>query len=299
MQRSSCYLMIKTSELILNPDGSLFHLHLLPGQIAGSIILVGDPDRVEMVSSHFDRVDVKIQNREFVTHTGTYRGQQITALSTGIGTDNIDIVVNELDALVNLDMETRRPKAKLNRLNLIRIGTSGSIQRNIPIGTFLLTVKAIGFDGLLNYYSRCDDASDLALESAFMEYVSWDPRLPRPYVVTADQELIKQFTGKEVTTGITISASGFYGPQGRIVRLPLAHPGLNEKIMKFRFGTEKVTNFEMESSAIYGLASLLGHRAVTLCAIIANRATGEFMGEYKNLMERLIVFSLNRITSKP
>jgi len=290
--------MIRSSELILNPDGSVFHLHLLPEQIAGTIILVGDPDRVEMVSSHFDRIEIKIQNREFVTHTGTYRGHQITALSTGIGTDNVDIVMNELDALVNLDMETRRPKSELKRLNLIRLGTSGSIQPEISIGTFLLTEKAIGFDGLLNYYARCDDGADLALQSAFTEYVNWDSRLPQPYVVNADRELFEQFTGQEVTTGITISASGFYGPQGRTIRLPLAHPSLNEKIMKFRFGTKKVTNFEMESSAIYGLASLLGHRAVTLCAIIANRKTGEFLGEYKSLIQRLIVFSLNRIAGK-
>ncbi len=290
--------MIRSSELILNPDGSVFHLHLLPEQIAGTIILVGDPDRVEMVSSHFDRIEIKIQNREFVTHTGTYRGHQITALSTGIGTDNVDIVMNELDALVNLDMETRRPKSELKRLNLIRLGTSGSIQPEISIGTFLLTEKAIGFDGLLNYYARCDDGADLALQSAFTEYVNWDSRLPQPYVVNADRELFEQFTGQEVTPGITISASGFYGPQGRTIRLPLAHPSLNEKIMKFRFGTKKVTNFEMESSAIYGLASLLGHRAVTLCAIIANRKTGEFLGEYKSLIQRLIVFSLNRIAGK-
>ncbi len=290
--------MIKTSELILNPDGSIFHLRLLPEQISETIILVGDPGRVEMVSSHFDRIDIKVQNREFVTHTGIYKGKHITALSTGIGTDNIDIVVNELDALVNLDMEARKPKSELTRLNLIRLGTSGSVQPDIPIGTFLLTEKAIGFDGLLNYYSRHNDVSDLAIQSAFIENVSWDPRLPEPYIVNADQDLFEKFSGKEVTPGITISASGFYGPQGRIIRLPLAHPELNEKIMKFRFGTKKVTNFEMESSAIYGLASLLGHRAITLCAIIANRATGEFMGEYKNLIHRLILYTLNRIAGK-
>lgn len=291
-------LMIKSSELILNPDGSVFHLRLLPEQIAKTIILVGDQDRVGMISSHFDKIDVTVQNREFITHTGTYRGEKITVLSTGIGTDNIDIVVNELDALVNINMENRKPKTQLTPLNLIRLGTSGSIQPDIPLGTILLSEKAIGFDGLLNYYKRCDEVSDLALGSAFMKYVSWDMNLPKPYVVSSDQKLLNRFAGEEVTTGITISASGFYGPQGRVMRLALAHPELNQKIAQFRFGTKKVTNFEMESSAIYGLASLLGHRAVTLCAIIANRSTGEFMGDYKNLIQRLIVFTLNRIAGK-
>ena len=195
-------------------------------------------------------------------------------------------------------MAARKPKSELIRLNLIRLGTSGSVQPDVPIGTFLLTEKAIGFDGLLNYYSRHDDVSNLAMQSAFMQDVTWDPQLPGPYIVNADQDLFEKFSGKEVIPGITISASGFYGPQGRIIRLPLAHPDLNEKIMKFRFGTKKVTNFEMESSAIYGLASLLGHRAITLCAIIANRATGEFMGEYKNLIHRLVLYTLNRIAGK-
>lgn len=290
--------MIKSSELILNPDGSVFHLHLTPEQIAKTIILVGDPDRVAMVSSHFDGTDLKVQNREFITHTGTYRGEKITVLSTGIGTDNIDIVVNELDALVNINLETRKPNPEPIPLNLIRLGTSGSIQPDIPIGTFLLSEKAIGFDGLLNYYSRCDDVSDLALQSAFTKYVNWDVRLPKPYAVNADQKLMNIFAGAEVTTGITISASGFYGPQGRVLRIPLAHPDLSQKIAQFRYGNKKVTNFEMESSAIYGLASLLGHRAVTICAVIANRSTGEFMGEYQDLIRHLIEFSLNRIAGK-
>ena len=290
--------MIKQSELILNPDGSVFHLHLTPEKIANTIILVGDPDRVTMVSSFFDGIDLQVQNREFITHTGTYRGEKITVLSTGIGTDNIDIVVNELDALVNINLETRNPNPEPTPLNLIRLGTSGSIQPDIPIGTFLLSEKAIGFDGLLHYYSRCDDVSDLALQSAFMKYVNWDVRLPVPYAVNADRKLLKIFSGTEVTTGITISASGFYGPQGRTLRIPLARPDLSQKIAQFRYGNKKVTNFEMESSAIYGLASLLGHRAVTLCAVIANRSTGEFMNEYKDLIRNLILFSLNRIAGK-
>lgn len=290
--------MIISSELILNPDGSVFHLHLLPGQIADTIILVGDQDRVEMVSSNFDQVDVRVRNREFITHTGLFRGHGITVLSTGIGTDNIDIVVNELDALVNLDFDLGKPKSELKRLNLIRLGTSGAIQPDIPLGTFLLTKKVIGFDGLLNYYSDIQHVSDPEFQKIFSEFVNWDAALPKPYVVSADQELFDLFIGEEVTPGITISASGFYGPQGRIIRLPLALPDLNDKIMKFRFGEEKVTNYEMESSAIYGLASLLGHRAITLCLIIANRSTGEFMGEYKSLIRQLIEFSINRIADE-
>jgi len=290
--------MIKSSELILNPDGSVFHLRLLPGQIADTIILVGDQGRVEMVSSHFDHVETKVQNREFITHTGSYKGHRISVLSTGIGTDNIDIVVNELDALVNIDFDLRRPRTELKKLDLIRLGTSGAIQPDIPLGTYLLTKTAIGFDGLLNYYSWHNNVSNQEFLTSFTEFVNWDPALPKPYVVNADKQLFDHFSGEEVVPGITVSASGFYGPQGRIVRLPLAAPGLNDRIAKFRYGREMVTNIEMESSAIYGLASLLGHRALTLCAIIANRTTGEFMGEYKGVIEQLIEFSINKIADE-
>ena len=290
--------MIKSSELILNPDGSVFHLRLLPGQIADTIILVGDQGRVEMVSSHFDHVETKVQNREFITHTGSFKGHRISAISTGIGTDNIDIVVNELDALVNVDFDLRKPRTELKKLDLIRLGTSGAIQPEIPLGTYLLTKTAIGFDGLLNYYSWPNNVSNQEFLTSFTEFVNWDPALPKPYVVNADQQLFDLFSGNEVVPGITVSASGFYGPQGRIIRLPLAKSDLNERIANFRYGNEMVTNIEMESSAIYGLASLLGHRALTLCAIIANRATGEFMGDYKGVIAQLIEFSINRIADE-
>jgi uridine phosphorylase len=248
-----------------------------------------------MVSSYFDRVDFKVQNREFITYTGLYKGQRISVVSTGIGTDNIDIVVNELDALVNIDFDLRQPKSQLKHLRLIRLGTSGAIQPDIPLGTFLLTKRAVGFDGLLNYYSGIEKESDIDFQQAFTSFVEWDSKLPLPYVVRADKILIDLFTDPKVTQGNTISASGFYAPQGRVIRLPLANPRLNEMITKFRYGKEKMTNFEMESSAIYGLATLLGHSALTLCAIIANRATGEFMGDYKERIRELIEFSLNRI----
>ena len=289
--------MIKSSELILNPDGSVFHLHLLPGQIADTIFLVGDPDRAVMVSSYFDRIEYKVQNREFITHTGSYKGQRISVISTGIGTDNIDIVINELDALVNIDFDLRQPKSQLKQLRLIRLGTSGAIQPDIALGTFLLTKRAIGFDGLLNYYSGIEKSSDIDFQQAFTSFVEWDSKLPLPYVVKADKSLVDIFSDVKVTQGNTISASGFYAPQGRVIRLPLANPGLNDRITMFRYGEEKVTNFEMESSAIYGLAILLGHRALTLCAIIANRATGKFMGDYKDLIKELIELSLNKISN--
>jgi uridine phosphorylase len=289
--------MLQSSELILNPDGSVFHLRLLPGQIAKTIFLVGDPDRVEMVSSHLDKVESVVRNREFITHTGSFKGTRISVISTGIGTDNIDIVLNELDALVNIDFDLRQPKSQLKKLKLIRLGTSGAIQPDIPLGTFLLTKRAIGLDGLLNYYEGQDSDSDKEFVKAFTEYVDWDPKLPVPYLVNVDETLANQFSGEKVMPGITISATGFYGPQGRIIRLPLTNPGMNDKITNFRYGDEKVTNFEMESSAIYGLASLLGHNALTLCAIIANRATGKFLGDYKGLIEQLIEFSLNMIVN--
>lgn len=286
------------TELILNPDGSIYHLNLQPGDIAGNIILAGDPDRVNIISSFFDRVEIRKQKREFVTHTGIYKGTRITAISSGIGTDNIDIVVNELDALANLNMETRQEKKEHRTLNFIRIGTSGSLQKDIPVDSFVLTEKAIGFDGLLNFYAGRDEVCDTGFEKAFTEAVGWNKYLAAPYVVDASGMLLRKFSGKEMIPGITISAPGFYGPQGRQLRLAASDPDLNEKIERFRYGKYRISNYEMESSAIYGLSRLLGHEAVTVCAIIANRSNGTYSRNHEETISRLIQTVLDRITEQ-
>ena len=286
---------IAPSELILNPDGSIFHLHLKPGQIAKDIILVGDPGRVEMIAGFFDEIEVKAQNREFVTVTGKYEGKRITVLSTGIGTDNIDIVVNELDALVNIDLETRMIKTDKTSLNLIRIGTSGALQGDIPVDAFLASRKAIGFDGLMNFYARRDEISDLAFENAFKTYTNWNPLLASPYVVDCDSDLYNKITDQDFISGITISAPGFYGPQGRELRLNIVDQKINDKIELFRFKEMKITNYEMECSAIYGLSKLLGHQALTVCIIIANRITHEASIDYKPVMKRLVSKILDKL----
>ena len=287
---------IAPSELILNPDGSIFHLHLLPGQIAKDIILVGDPGRVEMIADFFDEIEVKAQNREFVTVTGKYKGKRITVLSTGIGTDNIDIVINELDALVNIDLETREIKAEKTSLNLIRIGTSGALQGDIPVDAFLASRKAIGFDGLMNFYARREEIADLAFEEAFKAYTGWNPLLASPYVVDCDDELYHRITDEEFISGITISAPGFYGPQGRELRLNIIDRQINDKIETFRFEGMKITNYEMECSAIYGLGRLLGHQALTICIIIANRITRNASSDYKPVMKRLVNKILDKLS---
>lgn len=287
---------IKSSELIINPDGSVFHLHLRPEHLADTVILVGDPGRVKLVASFFDEVECTISNREFVTTTGTYKGKRFSALSTGIGTDNIDIVVNELDALVNIDLETRTPKAEHKSLNLIRIGTSGALQGNIPVDSFLLSNKSIGFDGMLNFYADRDDVSDLDFEKSFKEFVNWDTKLASPYVVPASEKLIDQLDGDDMIQGVTISANGFYGPQGRVLRLQTLDPDLNDKIEKFDFKGEKITNYEMESSAIFGLSKMLGHNAAAVCAIIANRITKDASKDYKPTVKRLINTVLDRLS---
>lgn len=287
---------IAPSELILNPDGSIFHLHLKPGQIAKDIILVGDPGRVEMIADFFDEIEVKAQNREFVTVTGKYKGKRITVLSTGIGTDNIDIVVNELDALVNIDLETRMIKTDKTSLNLIRIGTSGALQGDIPVDAFLVSRKAIGFDGLMNFYARREEISDLAFENAFKTYTNWNVLLASPYVVDCDIDLYNKITDQEFVPGITISAPGFYGPQGRELRLNIVDQKINDKIELFRFNKMKITNYEMECSAIYGLSKLLGHQALTVCIIIANRITHEASSDYKPVMKRLVSKILDKLT---
>ncbi len=292
---------IPGTELILNPDGSIYHLNLLPGDLANNIILAGDPGRVEIISSFFDSVEVRKQRREFITHTGKYKGTGITALSSGIGTDNIDIVINELDALANIDLTTRKPKKEHTRLNIVRIGTSGSLQADIPVDTFVLSELAVGFDGLLNFYRGVEKISDHGFEKAFTEHVGWNSRLATPYVVPASERLFKKFTeeskyrGKFIP-GVTISAPGFYGPQGRELRLKPVDPGINDKIEKFRYGMHKITNYEMECSAIYGLSKLLGHDAVTVCAIIANRASKTSSTRHEETISDLIVSVLDTIT---
>lgn len=290
--------MIKNSELILNPDGSIFHLHLKPDQIADTIILVGDPGRVEIISGMFDQIEFTVRNREFVTTTGSYRGQRISVLSTGIGTDNIDIVINELDALANIDLTTREIKSEHRMLRFVRIGTSGSLQADIPVNSWLVSRKSIGFDGMITFYKGREKACDMGFEAAFRKYTEWHADLPTPYVVDASGELLQRFTGFKFIHGVNISAPGFYGPQGRILRLPLAIPDLNDKLEDFEHEDLKITNYEMESSAIYGLSRMLGHQALTVCLIIANRVTREANESYHGEMEKLIRIVLDKLTNQ-
>ena len=287
--------VIEPSELIINPDGSIFHLHMQPEQLAENVILVGDPGRVKMIAEFFDHIESQTANREFVSATGSYGKKRITVLSTGIGTDNIDIVVNELDALVNIDLKQRQLKEEVKSLNIIRIGTSGGLQDDIPVDAFLASRKAIGFDGLLNFYDGRDAVSDLPFEKAFKSYVQWNPNLPSPYVVEADFALFDKIVDSEFTTGVTISAPGFYGPQGRELRLRILDPHINDKIEAFRFEEQRITNYEMECSAIYGLSKLLGHKALTVCIIIANRIAKKANENYKPVMAKLVQKVLDRI----
>ncbi|MDR2927252.1 MAG: nucleoside phosphorylase [Cytophagaceae bacterium] len=279
---------IPESELIINPDGSIFHLHIKPEQLAPNIILAGDPGRIKMIADHFDKILYSGENREFVWKTGLYRGKEFTALSTGIGTDNIDIVLTELDALVNVDFETRTVKSEKQSLNIVRIGTSGSMQANIPVDTWLVSEKAIGFDGLLNFYDGRNDVCDLDFERVFTDAVGWKSALPAPYVIDADANLVAKLNHTSAVKGVTISAPGFYGPQGRVVRLQLSHPELNSNITRFNYQNRKITNFEMECSAIYGLSALLGHKAATVCVIIANRLAGKNSKDYNVPMRALV-----------
>ncbi|MFO7879641.1 MAG: nucleoside phosphorylase [Bacteroidota bacterium] len=285
---------IPASELILNPDGSIYHLRLKPEQIADDIILVGDPGRVKTVSSFFDSIDHKVQNREFLTHTGTYKGKPITCISSGIGTDNIDIVVNELDALANIDLEKRVEKKEHRSLNFIRIGTSGGLQESIPVDTFIMTDISVGFDGMLNFYAGRNAICNLDAEASFKQHMEWDSILNTPYVVAAS-EILKKRVGKDLKAGITISAPGFYGPQGRVLRLALRVPQLNEKMRKFDYKGSQITNYEMESSAIYGLSRMLGHNALTICAVIANRYNKQYSKDYHPVVKKLIKTVLDRL----
>lgn len=282
------------SELIINEDGSIFHLHLKPQELADKVILVGDPGRVALVASHFDGVECEANNREFRTITGNFKKKRITIVSTGIGCDNIDIVLNELDALANINFETRKENAKLRPLTLVRIGTCGGLQPNTPIGTFIASEKSIGFDGLLNYYANRDKL-DVAFEKEFKKQVNWNPQLGNPYVADADKELLEQIAQDDMVRGVTIACGGFFGPQGRRLRIPLADPQLNEKIVKFEYNRYKITNFEMESSALAGLAQHMGHKAVTCCMVIANRMQKEANSGYKNTIDGLIKKVLERI----
>lgn len=286
---------IAESELVINGDGSIFHLHIKPEQLADRVILVGDPGRVNIVASHFDTCECEMSNREFHSITGTYKGKRITVLSTGIGCDNIDIVMNELDALVNIDFSTRTVKPTLHSLQIVRIGTCGGLQPNTPVGTFIASVKSIGFDGLLNYYGRRDEVCDTELEKAFTAHTSWLPQLPAPYVAVADPQLINRIAGDDMVRGITCACGGFYGPQGRRLRIPLADPELNSKIESFEYQGLRITNFEMESSALAGLSSLLGHKAMTCCMVLANRRAHQMNTNYKNDINTLILTVLDRI----
>lgn len=288
---------IAPSELIINPDGSIFHLHVKPEQLADKVILVGDPGRVPVVAAHFETTECDISSREFRTITGTYKGKRITVLSTGIGCDNIDIVVNELDALANIDFNTRLIKDELRQLELVRIGTCGGLQPNTPEGTFVASEISIGFDGLLNFYAGRNEVSDLKLEEAFLKHMNWHGTqcIAHPYVVHANSELIDRIAANDMVRGITIACGGFFGPQGRQLRLPLADPNQNEKIEAFEFEGHRITNFEMESSAIAGLSLLMGHKAMTCCMVIANRLAQKANPNYKNSIDSLIKLVLDRI----
>ena len=284
-----------SSELIINNDGSCCHLHLRPEQLADRVILVGDPGRVNTVAEYFDNIECEVSNREFHSITGTYQDKRITVQSTGIGCDNIDIVMTELDTLANIDYKTRTIKDKHRTLTFVRIGTCGGLQPFTPIGTFIASVKSIGFDGLLNYYADRNDVCDLEMENAFKEHMKWNPLKGSPYVAIANPELVDQIAREDMVRGYTIACGGFYGPQGRQIRLRIEDPEQNEKVESFVYDGLRICNFEMESSALAGLASLLGHRAMTCCMVIANRYSQNMNTEYKNSIDSLISLVLQRI----
>lgn len=285
------------SELIINKNGSIFHLHVKPEQLADKVILVGDPGRVALVASHFENKEAEVENREFRTVTGTYKGKRITVISTGIGCDNIDIVMNEVDALANIDFKTREEKAQLRSLEIVRIGTCGGLQLNTPEGTFICSEYSVGFDGLLNFYEGRNAVCDLQMERALIEHLGWTGNMcqPYPYIIKADESLTEQIAQNDMVRGITVACGGFFGPQGRELRIPLTDPHQNEKIESFEYKGKHITNFEMESSALAGLARLMGHRATTCCMVIANRRAGKADTGYKNKIDDLIQTVLDRI----
>jgi uridine phosphorylase len=285
---------IENSELVLTGAGQVYHLHLKPGDIADTVFLVGDPGRVKLMSSLFDTVELRVENREFVTHTGHYKGKRMTVLSTGIGTDNIDIVVNELDTLVNIDLERRTAREDLRSLNLIRLGTSGALHADIVPGSIIVSEIAGGLDNLMHFYAGIDQVADAGLGAAFAEHMQWNAKNSRPYFVHASQQLLRKYSGDDYFRGITLSAPGFYAPQGRSLRLEIQDRQYVEKISNFRYGAYRINNFEMEGSALYGLAASLGHEALTLCIALANRSTGKFITDYKVYVKQLLAEVLER-----
>ena len=286
---------IADSELIINSDGSVFHLHLLPEQLADKVLLVGDPDRVEMIAGFLTDIESRTHSREFISATGKYRGNRITVLSTGIGTDNIDIVMTELDALANIDFATREARPEHRTLTILRIGTTGAIQPDIPLGAPIFSHYSIGLDGMLNWYADREKITDTAMEQAFMAHTHWNEHLPTPYFAKAGETLIRRFSDCAVK-GVTLSAPGFYGPQGRVVRIPLAMPDMLEDFESFRYGEYRITNFEMEGSAVAGMARHLGHEAGTVCCAIANRHLKSSNPDYKQMMQALVALSLDKLT---
>lgn len=287
---------IKASELILNPDGSIYHLNLKPEHISNNLIFVGDQDRVDKVTSHFDSIEFTTQKREFKTTTGTYKGKRLSVISTGIGPDNIDIVLNELDALVNIDLNTRKIKEKHTTLNIVRIGTSGSLQDDLHVDTFLLSTHGLDVNGMLHSYD-VSSIENTEIEEAFVRHTNWHPKKSYPIVISNSSELQEKLISDKVHLGMTITAGGFYGPQGRVLRLPIQDPNLNSKIDSFEYKGVRITNLEMETSAIYGLSKLLGHNACSMNAIIANRALGEFSENPGQVVKDLILYTLNKIVA--
>ncbi len=287
--------LFKETELILTNDKRVYHINLKSEDIADDVILVGDPGRVSQISTHFTKIDFKTEHREFVTHTGWYNNKRITVLSTGIGTDNIDIVINELDAAVNINPETREENTAKRKLNLVRLGTSGALQEDIPVNALVVSSHGLGLDGLLNYYKYDDSLFETAISENFMQHCNWEKRLPYPYCVKASEILISKFK-EGFFSGITATAPGFYGPQGRQLRVKALYEDLNEKLTSFRFENNRISNFEMETSALYGLGKLLGHECLTICVIIANRVRKEFTKSYQQSVELLINTCLNKLT---
>ena len=288
--------MIAASELILNPDGSVYHINLKPGQVANDIIFVGDQNRVEKITKHFDSIEFSTQKREFKTQTGTFKGKRITVMSSGIGPDNIDIVMNELDALVNVDLATRTVKKELTSLNIVRIGTSGSLQADIPCDSIVMSQYGLGLDNMLRSY-LIDEISNSAMEDAFIKHTNWDLRKGKPYIISCSEKLEKLIESDKIHKGITATAGGFYGPQGRVLRLNIQDENLNCKMDNFKFDIDRITNLEMETGAIYGLSKLMGHNALSLNAIIANRATGTFSEDPYKAVDELIAYTLDKLTA--
>lgn len=288
---------IQPSELILTPEGKIYHLDLAPSQLADTVITVGDPGRVGMVSKYFDKIETRAEHREFKTHTGTYKGKRLSVVSTGIGPDNIDIVFNELDALVNIDFEKRQAKKKLSSLNIIRIGTSGGLTPDVKVDSFLVSTMGIGLDNVMHYYSKTDKIFNRDFAQAFIDHTQWNPDNSVPYAVACDKTLLEKLGSDQTLKGITITNVGFYGPQGRVLRAPLWDSNLNEKLKSFRFKKKKITNLEMETATMYGLAKLLGHRAISMNAIVANRASGTFSKDSAKTIDALIKYTLERIVA--